>query len=328
LDRRRFIVATGGIASLVALHGVPAQQQAKVWRVGFLATVGPDASASLVSAFRESMRKLGYVEGQNFSIEYRWPKISFEQDPAVVTSLVQSKVDVIVAWPTPATAAAKRATATIPIVFVGVSDPVGSGLVSSLGRPGGNVTGISNLARDLSGKQVQLLIELLPQVRRVGIIANLANPGARLQLAETERIIREVGRHSQTINARSSEEFESAFRRLAADGVEAVLISPDPSVIEHRRKIAELALQTRLPTVFQREESVEAGGLISYGPSLIDQARQAALYVDRIFKGAKPSDLPVEQPERIKLAINVKTAKALGLTIPPELLVRADQVIK
>jgi putative ABC transport system substrate-binding protein len=304
------------------------QQQTKVWRVGFLAAAGPEGSAGLVSAFRDSMRKLGYVEGQNLSIEYRWPKISFEHDPGVVTALVQSKVDVILTWPTPATVAAKRATATIPIVFVGVSDPVSTGLISSLARPGGNVTGISNLARDLSAKQVQLLRELLPGVERVGVIANRANPAVRLQLVEMEQAIRGVGLQSQVIDARSSEELEGAFKRLDMAGIKAILVCPDASVLEHRKRIADLALKFRLPTFFQREENVEAGGLVSYGTSLTEQLHQAARYVDRIFKGAKPADLPVQQPERIKLVINARTAKALGITLPKELLVRADEVIE
>jgi len=327
LNRRQLIIAASAFAAFGLSRSVPAQQ-GKVWRVGFLATEGPVGSGSLVNAFRDSMRKLGYVEGRNLSIEHRWPNNSFEEDPGVVAALVQSKVDVILAWPTPATLAAKRATATIPIVFVGVSDPVGTGIVSSLGRPGGNITGISNLALDLAGKQVQLLRELVPGIQRVGVISNPANPGTKLTLAETERALRQLGLHSQAVSARSRAEFETAFKRLAADGATAVLISPDSSVLEHRAKIAEFALAARLPTFFQREESVEAGGLISYGPSLTDQVRQAARYVDRIFKGAKPADLPVEQPDRIKLVVNVKTAKALGIQVPSELLVRADKVIQ
>jgi putative tryptophan/tyrosine transport system substrate-binding protein len=329
LDRRHAIVA---ISCLAAASGLPsaayAQQKAKVWRVGFLATAGPAASANLLSVFRDSMRKLGYIEGQNLSIDYRWPKTTFEEDPGVVTALVQSNVDVIFAWPTPAALAAKRATSTIPIVFVGLADPVGTGVVSSLAHPGGNVTGISNLARDLAAKQIQLLLQLFPSTQRVGIIANTANPAVKLQIEETERAIRAVGLQYRTAHARSSEDFENAFKRLAADRVRAVVVSPDSTVLEHRKAIAQLALSARLPTFFQREENVEAGGLISYGTSLSDQVRQAAHYIDRVFKGAKPADLPVEQPERIKLVINVKTARALGIQVPSELLLRADEVIQ
>jgi putative ABC transport system substrate-binding protein len=325
--KRRQALAAAGL--LLALPSwCLAQQSGRVWRVGFLAAAGPIGSANLVSAFRDSMRKLGYVDGQNLSIDHRWPKGSFEEDPGVVTTLVQSKVDVIVAWPTPAALAAKRATTTIPIVFVGVADPVSTGVVSSLARPGGNITGISNLALELAAKQVQLLLELLPGARRIAVIGNPGNPAVRLQLTETERAIRQRGLQPQVISGRSAEDFESAFKRLAADGTAAVLISPDASVLEHRQKIAELALGARLPTFFQREENVEAGGLISYGTSLRDQVHQAARYVDRIFKGAKPADLPVEQPERVKLVVNAKTARALGLKIPSDVLVRADQVIQ
>jgi putative tryptophan/tyrosine transport system substrate-binding protein len=324
--RRRWLIAAVAIALSPAK--LFAQQPSKVWRVGFLASAGPEGSASLVSEFRDSMAKLGYVEGRNLVIDYRWPKGSFEQDPGVAAALVAAKVDVIVTWPTPATVAAKRATATIPIVFVGLGDPVGTGLVTSLARPGGNLTGISNLARDLTAKQVQLLAQLIPGVKRVGVIGNPANPAVRLQLAEAERTTGQVGMQSHVVHARSAGEFEAAFKRLAADGVAAVLVSPDASVVEHRKKIAELALAYRLPTIFQREENVDAGGLMSYGTSLIDQIRQAALYVDRIFKGAKPADLPVEQSELIRLVLNVKTAKAIGLAIPQAILSRADRVIE
>jgi putative ABC transport system substrate-binding protein len=328
LDRRRSIVVIIWLLGFASSFHADAQPNAKVWRVGFLAASGPTASANLVSVFRDSMRKLGYVEGRNLSIDHRWPKTTLDEDPGVVAALVQSNVDVILAWTTPATLAAKRHTSTIPIVFVGVSDPVGTGIVSNLARPSGNVTGISNLARDLAAKQVQLLRQLLPGTQRVGIVANPANPAVKLQLEETERAIRAVGLQSETAYARSSGEFESAFRRLAAARVAAVVVTPDSTVLEYRKKIADLALDARLPTFFQREENVEAGGLISYGTSLSDQVRQAARYIDRIFKGAKPADLPVEQPEIIRLVINAKTAKALGIQIPSELLVRADAVIQ
>ena len=325
LKRRQALAA----ALLLALPSwCFAQQGGKVWRVGFLAAAGPSGSGNLVAAFRESMRKLGYVEGKNLAIDHRWPKTTFEDEPGLVSALVQTKVDAIVAWPTPGAIAAKRATTTIPIVFVGVADPVGTGLVSSLARPGANVTGISNLALDLSGKQVQLLVQLVPGIKQVGIIVNPANPAVKLQLGATEQAVREVGLQSHVFHARTGGEFDNAFKRLVADRVTAVLIIPDSSALEHRKKIAELALNARLPTIFQREENVEAGGLISYGTSLTDQVRQAARYVDRIFKGAKPADLPVEQPERIRLVVNLKTAKALGIAIPSELLVRADQVIQ
>jgi len=303
-------------------------QPAKVWRVGFLAATGPGASSPLVAALRESMRKLGYVEGKNLKIEHRWPKGSLQGEPGVVKALVDSRPDAIVAWPTPAALALKRSTAEIPVVFVGVADPVGTGIVSSLARPGGNITGISNLALDLTAKQVQLLRELLPDAQKVGLVANPGNPAVELQIAETQRVMQLVGLKPIVLSASTEAEFESAFKQLAAEGAQAVLVSPDSTVLENAKKIAALALSARLPSFFQREENVAAGGLISYGTSLTDQVRQAAVYLDKIFKGAKPADLPVEQPERIKLVVNMKTAKALGLHIPPDLLARADAVIR
>jgi putative ABC transport system substrate-binding protein len=213
--------------------------------------------------------------------------------------------------------AAKAATATIPIVMVGVGDPVGTGLVRSLARPGGNITGFVNLASDLSAKQVQLLVEVIPEIRRVGIVRNPSNPAVTLALREVENAIRVLGLESHTVDARLPQEFEGAFARLSAEGVKGVIVAPDASVIEHRSMIAALAQKTRLPTMFQRRENVAAGGLMSYGPDLPDQLRQAAFYVDRILKGTKPTDLPVQQATKIELVINLKTAKALGLTLPP-----------
>jgi putative ABC transport system substrate-binding protein len=322
------LLLTASLAAGLAGSAGALAQQGKVWHVGFLMAAGPEGSAGLLVAFRDSMRKLGYVEGKNLVIEHRWPKTTFAAEPDVAAGLVQSKVDAIVAWPTPGALAAKAATTTIPIVFFGVADPVGSGIVRSLARPGGNITGISNLALDLAAKQVQLLMQLLPGIKRVGIVVNTGNPGVNLQLGETQRAMQEMGLQSLVIHARASDEFESAFRRLSAERVTAVLIVPDSSTLEHRNAIAALALKARLPTVFQREENVEAGGLISYGTSLTEQVRQGARYVDRIFKGAKPADLPVEQPERIKLVINLKTAQALAIKVPSELLVRADAVVR
>jgi putative ABC transport system substrate-binding protein len=212
--------------------------------------------------------------------------------------------------------------------MVGVGDPVGTGLVLSLARPGGNITGFCNLAPDLSAKQVQLLVEMMPEIRRVGIVRNPSNPAVTVALREVENAIRVLGLESHTVDARLPQEFESAFARLGAEGVKGVIVVADASVIEHRRMIAALAQKTRLPTMFQRRENVAAGGLMSYGPDLPDQLRQAAFYVDRILKGTKPVDLPVQQATKIELVINLNTAKALGLTIPPTLLGLADEVIE
>jgi putative ABC transport system substrate-binding protein len=311
---------------LLFAGSVFAQQPDKVWRVAFAANVGPGAADNMVGAFRGHMRALGYVDGRNLSIELRLPKVSFEQDPAAAGGLFQGKVDLIVAWTTPAALAAMRPTSTIPIVFVGVSDPLGSGLVRSLARPGGNITGVSNIGVDLAAKQVELLVELLPGTKRIGVIANSSNPGVAAQLQEVTRAIRALGLQSEAANVRTPEGFDRAFKQFARSAVNAVLIVPDSSVIEHRKQVADLALKSRLPTVFQREENVRAGGLISYGPNLTDQLRQAARFVDKILKGAKPADLPVEQPERVELVLNATTAKALRVAVPPTVQLRAQMI--
>jgi putative ABC transport system substrate-binding protein len=281
----------------------------------------------MLNAFRDGLRERGYFEAQNLSIDIRWPQGSSEQIPDLADELVRSKVDVILAWATPAAMAAQRATSVIPIVVI-MGDPVGSGLVTSLARPGGNITGLSILASDLSGKQLELLSQVAPGIRRLGIVANLKNPGLVPLLRELQAAIRVLDLQFQTVDAQSVDEFERAFASLSAEGVDGVVVAPDPSVIEHRNTIAELAEKTRLPTVFQRRENVEAGGLMSYGSHLTDQFRQAALFVDRILKGEKPAELPVQQVTKVELAINLKTAKALGITVPPSLLARADEVIE
>ena len=279
----------------------------------------------MVSALRDGLRERGYLEGKNLSIDVRW---LLDQNPHVATELVRSGVDLIVAWTTLAAIAASRATATIPIVMVSVADPLGSGLVPELAHPGGNITGVSNMAPELSAKIVQMLIEIVPSVKRVGVVRNPNNPSNVASLRETAEAIRALGLQVEVVDAEAAEDFESAFARLSAKGVEGVVLLSDPAILTHRDRIAELAQKARLPTVFQRLENVEAGGLLSYGSNLNDQVRQAALFVDRILKGARPADLPVEQPTKFVLAINLQTAKTLGLAIPPTMIARADQVIE
>lgn len=327
MTRRRDLLLAAGVI-LLSPFTVVAQQQPTIRRIGFVAAIPPAAAKDVLAAFREGLREFGFVEGRNLAIEYRWPKGSFEQDPHFVSSLVTDKVDVIVAWATPPGIAAQKATSTIPIVLVGVADPVATGLVRSLAHPGENITGVTNFSDEMTAKQVHLLMELLPGLRRVGIIRNPRNPAATLLLNEAERAFRALGLQSQVIDARLPEEFEKAFERLNADAIKAVILLADPSLVGHRAAIADFALRAGLATMFQREENVEAGGLMSYGPYLADQLRQAARYVDRILKGAKPADMPVEGPTKISLVINATTAKALGLTIPRSILLRADRVIE
>jgi putative ABC transport system substrate-binding protein len=328
MKRREFIRLIGAASAVPALWplSAQAQQPGRVWRIGVLGAVRPPAAA--LSQFRDSLRERGYVEGQNLVIDVRWPQDSFEREPGIVTELLKNDLDVIVAWATPPVIAARRATSTIPIVMVGVSDPVGMGFVASLARPGGNVTGNSNVAPDLSAKLVATFVQLVPGMTSVGVLVNLSNAGAVAQIAGTQDAIRALGLQYRVVNGATPAEFEAAFARLTAEGVKGVVLLADPSNIEHAAKIAELAQQAHLPTAFQRRESVEAGGLFSYGPNLNDQWRQAALYVDRILKGEKPANLPVQLPTKLALVINLKTAKALGIEVPSGLLAIADEVIE
>jgi putative ABC transport system substrate-binding protein len=322
LRRRSFITLLGGAASwpLAAIA-----QQPKVWRVGVLAPVPP--TPAMLSAFRDGLRGRGYVEGQNLSIDVRWPQGSFDQDPSVVTELVNSNVDVIVVWGTPATIAARRATLTIPIVMASVGDPVGSGFIASLARPGGNITGLTGISVDLSAKLMELFAELVPGMKRVGVVRNPNNP-VTMPLRETENAIRKLNMQVQVVNAQTSDEFDRAFAQLSAESVGGVVVLANPTVIEHSRRIAELAQTARLPTAFQGRENVDAGGLFSYAADRNYQFRQAAFYVDRILKSEKPAELPVMQPTKFELIINLKTAKALSLPVPLIMQITADEVIE
>jgi len=323
MRRRDFITLVGGTA---AWPLAARAQQPKVWRIGVLAAVPP--TPAMLSAFRDGMRGRGYVEGQNLSIDVRWPQGSFDQDPSVVTELVNSNVDVIVAWGTPATIAARRATLTIPIVMASVGDPVGSGFIASLARPGGNITGLSNIQVDLSAKLMELFAELVPGMKRVGVVHNPDNPAVTMALRETEDAVRKLNMQVQVVNAQTSDEFDRAFAQLSAESVGGVVVLANPTVIEQSRRIAELAQSARLPTAFSRRENVDAGGLLSYGADLNNDFRQSAFYVDRILKGEKPADLPVMQPTKVELVINLKTAKALGVTVPLIMQMTADELIE
>jgi ABC-type uncharacterized transport system substrate-binding protein len=326
VNRRNFITLLGGAAAawpLAARAQQPATTVAQA-RVGVLAVSSP--TPAMLNAFREGMRERGYIEGQNLSVDVRWG--TFEQISALAAELVSANVHVIIAWATPSVIAARRATSAIPIVMVSVGDPVGSGFVTSLARPGGNITGFSGFTADLSGKLMALFVELVPDLKRVGVVSNSYNPNVAVQLRETEDAVHKLGLQSQVVEARAPEEFERAFARLSMEHVNGIVLLADPSVIEQAQKIAELAQAARLPTAFLRRENVEAGGLMSYGGNINYQFRQAAIHVDRILKGAKPADLPVEQPTKYELVINLKTAKSLGLTVPQTLLVAADELIE
>ena len=329
MDRRAFLGAlTGGL--LAAPLAAEAQPTRNVRAIGFL---GPPPSAGgLVQAFQQGLRDLGYVEGQNIRIEYRYTDVALqghpELFPRLAAELVGLKPDVLVVSVTEAALAAKKATGTIPIVMVSVPDPVGAGLVSSLARPGGNVTGLSRESRDLIGKNLQLLKETLPDITRVGVLANPADPLKPAMVADAEKAARSLGVQLKVVEASAPTALEGAFSAMHTDKVGAVLVVGGAGFYLSRTHIADLALRNRLPAVFQNREFVEAGGLLSYAPSTAGNYRRAAFFVDKILKGTKPAELPVEQPSKFELVINLKTAKALGLTIPPSLLQRADQVIE
>jgi putative tryptophan/tyrosine transport system substrate-binding protein len=320
-----FALATFIVASF---HLADAQQPGKIPRIGILPPGPISERVHLWDAFRQGLRELGYTEGQNIVIETRHAAMRPALLPDLAANLVLSKVDVIVAAGDPAIYAARYATTTIPIVMVAGADPVGSGLVTSLARPGGNLTGLSALSPELSGKRLQLLTEALPGASRVAVLWNPADPAKALDVRETQAAGQALGVRLQLLEVREPEEFESAFAAMARDRAEALITLGDPLTVSHRMRIVDLAAKSRLPTMYDVREFVEAGGLMAYGPSLADLFRRAAAYVDKILKGGKPGTLPVEQPMKFELIINIKTAKALGLTIPQSVLFLADQVIQ
>jgi len=329
--RREFIgTLAGGI--VVSPLAAEAQQAAKVARIGYLTITDLTAATRhLHEAFRQGLRDLGYVEGRNVVIEYRFAEGKRERLPALAAELVALKVDVIVAPSTPAALAAKQATKTIPIVFAGVPDPVTSGLVTSLARPGGNVTGLSFLAPELVGKRLELLALAVPGVTRVAFLWQPGAVGERTEkdmLKGAEVAARALGVRLQFLEARGPEDFDRAFSDMTRARAGALTVWTTAMLVNERRRLVDLAAKNRLPALYTWREFVDAGGLMSYGANVADSFRRVATYVDKILKGAKPSDLPVEQPTKFELIINLKTAKALGLTIPQSVLGRADEVIQ
>ena len=305
-----------------------AQQPAKVPRIGFLSSLSPAAVSARMDAFRQGLRELGYVEGKNIVIESRWAEGKTERLPELAAELVRLKVDVIVTGGPSVNRFAKEATVTIPIVLAFDNDPVGNGFAASLARPGGNVTGLSALSPEISGKQLELLKEIVPTLSRVAVLGNSAEPANALVLREVELAAGALGVKLQYLDVLGPKDIETAFRAASKGRADAVLVLLSPVVISHRTQLVEIALRSRLPAIYFRPEFVEDGGLMSYTTSFPDLSRRAATYVDKILKGAKPADLPVEQPTKFELVINLKTAKQIGLTIPPDVLLRADKVIK
>jgi ABC-type uncharacterized transport system substrate-binding protein len=305
-----------------------AQAPAKVPRIGFLTSLSPTESAISLESFRQGLRELGYVDGKTIAIEFRFAEHRPERLPALAADLVRLKVDVIVTGGPPAPEAAKQATSTIPIVFAVTGDPVAEGLVARLARPGGNITGLATIAADLVAKQLELLKEVAPRISRVAVLQNPSNSGHPPQLRQAEGAAQVLGVQLHMVQAGSPAEIEAAFGAMRSHRVGGVLVLRDPLFYAQRTKIAALAAKSRLPAVYGNREEAEAGGLMTYGASIQVTFRRAATYVDKILKGAKPGDLPVEQPTKFELVINLKTARALGLTIPSSLLGRADEVIQ
>jgi putative tryptophan/tyrosine transport system substrate-binding protein len=305
-----------------------AQRPAKIARIGYLALTTPATTPHLRDAFQQALRELGWVEGQNLAIEFRYAEEKFDRLREVAAELVQRKVDLILAAGNPAALAVKPVTTTIPIVMVAVSDPVGRGFVTSLARPGGNITGLAEFGLELREKNLELLKEVLPTVSRVVVLWNPANPIHTPQVREMEVAASALGMELRPVEVRGPDEFDSAFQAAARTQADALITVSDAMFHNQHARIAELAAKSRLPAVFPERPFADAGGLMAYGPSVLDSFRRAAYYVDRILKGAKPADLPVEQPRKFELVINLKTAKALDLTISPSLLFQADEVIQ
>jgi putative ABC transport system substrate-binding protein len=327
MRRRDFLTLLGGVVASAPL-AASAQEARKPPRIGFLGNSTATLEANLVGPFRDGLRDLGYVEGRNLLIEYRWAEGNYERFPSLIAELIALKADVIVTAGTPAAVAVKKATASIPLVMVAVGDPVGTGLVASLGRPGGNATGLTSIAPELEGKRLELLKEVLPKVSRVVVLWNPANAyqiGSEKEVQAAAKVLHIL---VASLPVRNREELGNALAAIPREHADAVLVLADRLFLHNRERIADFVITNHLPTMNAYRELVEAGGLISFGPSYAVMHRQAATYVDKILKGAKPADLPVEQPAKFELVINLKSARALGITIPQSVLARADEVIQ
>jgi putative tryptophan/tyrosine transport system substrate-binding protein len=326
MKRREFITLLGGAAAAWPL-ATRAQQPGKLPTIGFLGSTTPSAQSQWTAALVQRLRELDWIEGRNVAIEYRWMEGRNERVAEIMAEVIRLRVDVIVVQGTAAVVGAKQATSVIPIVFAVAGDPIGSGLVASLARPGGNVTGLSGQQAELAAKRLELLREVVPGLHRVAIIANIGNPFAVLELGEVQQAARALGLEVGTFEIRRAEDVVPAFKALKGRA-DALYVINDPLVNTNRVRVITLALSARLPTMHGSRDHVEAGGLVSYGPNYPDLFRRTAEYVDKILRGAKPGDIPVEQPRKFDLIINLTTAEALGLTIPESFLLRADEVIE
>ena len=325
MRRREFLSALGGVAAAWPL-AARAQQPTKTYRIGMLETISPALNAPQLDAFRNGLRELGYVEGQQYVIEYRSTDGRAERFPELAIELVRLGVDLIVARGTPASIAAKNATSTIPVIMASVGDPLL--IVESLARPGRNVTGLSAFVNEMTSKRLDLIKELVPAMSRIALLHNMSNPVAPPQWEETRTAARSLGIQAELLDVRSREDLSRAFETAVQRRVDALLVAVDGLFQANTQMIVELAARNKVPAIYVGREFIEVGGLMTYGVSFPHLYLRAAAYADKIFKGAKPADLPVEQPTKFELIINLKTAKALGLTIPPKLLFTADEVIE
>jgi putative ABC transport system substrate-binding protein len=314
---------------VVATAVVQAQQPKKVSRVGFIGASSPSTAGNWLEAFRQGLRDLGYIEGENITIEVRWAEGSAERFPQLIAELVRLKVDVMVVSAAAGALAAKNARITTPVVFVAVTDPLGHGIIDSLARPSGNITGTAlAVGEGFAGKWVELLKETVPKVARMAILRNPTHPVAETFLREAEAAGQALGVRLDLFDVQGSSQLDGALSRIEKEHARALIVTPDPLFGSQRSRIVNFVTRRRLPSMFFYKEFVDEGGLMAYGPSFLDSYRRAASYVDKILKGAKPADLPVEQPTKFELVINLKTAKQIGLTIPPNVLARADTVIR
>ncbi len=326
--RRTLILAAAAVPVLAWAGAVRAQAPAKIRRIGFLSPWAPSDAALWHRAFRVGLSDLGWVEGKNISVEYRYAEGRSDRLPDLAADLVRLKVEVIVASATSDALAAQKATRAIPIVLVAAADPVASGLVESLARPGGNITGLSQMSMELGGKRLELLKEIVPKLSRVAVLWNPQGAASPMYWKEIQLPARQLGVQLHSLEIRSPTDFEKAFENAIRARADAISIMPDPVIVANLKRIADLAVKSRLPSILHIAEFADVGGLVAYGPDRSDLFRRAATFVDKILKGAKPGDLPIDQATKFELVFNLKTAKAIGLTIPPALLFRANRVIE
>jgi putative tryptophan/tyrosine transport system substrate-binding protein len=328
MNRRRELLIALGMGAFVAPFGARAQPAGRIFQIGYIGNSSRALELSLVDGFRQGLRERGYTEGSNINVQYRWADGEPRAFQALITELIARNVEVLVVSGTPAALAAKKATSTVPIVMATVGDAVGAGIIPSLARPGGNITGLTSLVTQLEGKQVQILHELVPKIRHLALLVNLDNPLTPPVLKSTLAAAHSFRIPVRVFDVRTRNELEPAFDAIAKAKSDALVVLPDRTILASRARLVQFAAQRRLPAIYPFSEFVEEGGLIFYGPNFADMFRRAASYVDKILKGATPADLPVEQPTKFELVVNLKTAKALGIKIPNSILVGADRVIE